>query len=37
MSEALTLFVRFVRLNPWLAADDPVIERVFHAYMELDP
>jgi len=30
--EALALFVRFVRLNPDIAPDDPVIERTWRAY-----
>lgn len=30
--EALALFVRFVRLNPRLAADDPTLVRVLEAY-----
>jgi hypothetical protein len=34
--DALTLFVMFVRLNPQLAPDDPVMERVFDAYMTTD-
>jgi hypothetical protein len=31
-AKRLALFVRFVRLNPRLAADDPVILRTFEAY-----
>jgi hypothetical protein len=31
-SEALALFVRFVRANPGLAEDDEVMERVLEAY-----
>lgn len=32
--EWLQMFVRFVRLNPWLADDDDLIRRVFFAYMD---
>jgi hypothetical protein len=33
---ALALFTRFVRLNPGIAEDDPVIARTFEAYMQMD-
>jgi hypothetical protein len=35
MRPVLALFVRFVRLNPGLADDDPLVERVFNAYRVL--
>lgn len=33
---ALALFVRFVRMNPTLDEDDPVIAATFAAYVDLD-
>lgn len=33
---SLALFVRFVRMNPKLAEDDPLIARTFAAYVDLD-
>lgn len=36
-AEALAIFVRFVRLNPQLAPDDPCMMRVLDAYEECTP
>lgn len=33
----MAVFVRFVRSNPHLEADDPVIVRAFDAYMMISP
>lgn len=35
--EVLEMFVHFVRMNPWLAADDRCIPLVFAAYEEHVP
>jgi hypothetical protein len=35
-AETLAIFVRFVRMNPQLAADDPAIVRAFDAYRALE-
>ena len=34
-AETVALFVQFVRLNPTLPADSPVILRAFFAYTDL--
>src|SRR5215831_17036882 len=35
-TRSLELFVDFVRKNPWLPANDPVMMRAFHAYVKVE-